>query len=202
MGTPDDTEQGKQTIDLSIQKPSLSNNNSDETETRLLDDLLSRSHLTPQPFTSSIPLVGRIIIWFRSAWNSVSTRWYLAPLLQQQSEFNQLVVEELHVLNNEFQIMSNKLQVLNGELQTLKGEFQTLKGEFQTLGNELRLSNHELHLLTTDQHELRQTVDEISDRLIANDRDVATLSYDLGKVTYTVIQLHEGFTGLNDSIKG
>jgi hypothetical protein len=168
--------------DLKTQRTSIPDNSSpDEAQIRPFDHLLSRSVLTPQPFTSSIPLLGSVIVWFRSTWNSVSTRWYLAPLLQQQSEFNQLVVHELNLLNNELQAINSKLHLLN---------------------DEFRLSNTELLRLMTEQNELKQIADELSDRLIANDKDVATLSHDLGKVVYTVTRLRDDLTGSNDAVKG
>jgi hypothetical protein len=174
--------------DLKTQTTSISDNSSsDEVQIRPLDHLSSRSVLTPQPFTSSIPLLGRVVVWFRSTWNSVSTRWYLAPLLQQQSEFNQTVVHELHVLNN----LNNEL---NNELQALSNKFQSVNGELQIL-------NDEFLALATAQSELKQIVDELSDRLIANDKDVATLSHDLGKVVYTVNRLRDDLTGPNDAVK-
>ena len=42
-----------------------------------------------RPFTSHTPLIGPLIIRFRSAWNSVAAKWYVRPLLEQQNKFNQ-----------------------------------------------------------------------------------------------------------------
>lgn len=55
-------------------------------------DLERNWRLTPQPFGSGAPVVGRAIARFRTAWNDVSTRWYLQPLLMQQMQFNATVV--------------------------------------------------------------------------------------------------------------
>jgi len=53
------------------------------------------STLREHAFHSAIPVVGPLIARFRAAWNSVSTKWYVRPLIQQQSEFNMLVVQHL-----------------------------------------------------------------------------------------------------------
>jgi GT2 family glycosyltransferase len=42
--------------------------------------------VSEKPFTSTVPLIGGLIIWFRTRWNDVATRWYVLPLLQQINE--------------------------------------------------------------------------------------------------------------------
>jgi GT2 family glycosyltransferase len=44
-----------------------------------------------QSFVSHAPLVGRWIARFREAWNSVSTKWYVRHILQQQNHYNRVV---------------------------------------------------------------------------------------------------------------
>ncbi|NIR25415.1 MAG: hypothetical protein GWO10_01480, partial [candidate division Zixibacteria bacterium] len=41
-----------------------------------------------RPFQSHVPVVGPGIAAFRQAWNNVSTRWYVLPMIQQQNVFN------------------------------------------------------------------------------------------------------------------
>ncbi len=41
-----------------------------------------------RPFRSDLPVLGPWIARFRALWNSVSTRWYVLPLLEQQNEIN------------------------------------------------------------------------------------------------------------------
>lgn len=53
-----------------------------------------------QPFRSDVPGVGWLIAWFRSAWNSISTKWYVLPLLQQQNEFNAALVHYLRAVQH------------------------------------------------------------------------------------------------------
>ncbi len=44
--------------------------------------------LQERPFTSRGAVFGRLIVAVRSLWNSVSTKWYVRPLVQQQTVFN------------------------------------------------------------------------------------------------------------------
>lgn len=60
------------------------------------DWLLEKSQVVEQPFVSNKPILGGFITWFREIWNSMSTKWYVRPLLQQQNDFNRLLVEWLH----------------------------------------------------------------------------------------------------------
>lgn len=48
-----------------------------------------------QPFTSSTPVIGPLIVWLRTAWNNMAARWYVLGMFQQQNEFNDLVVQQL-----------------------------------------------------------------------------------------------------------
>lgn len=132
-----------------------------------ITQLQRKASLTPRPLTSNMPVIGRAIAWFRNAWNSVSTRWYIAPLVQQQNEFNHGVIDELRAVRS--------------DLHSLRSELGTI---------------------VDAQQELRQLLDEISDRLIANDRDVAALTHDLGKVTYAVIRLDKNLKRIDSTLSG
>lgn len=47
------------------------------------------------PITSSKPLVGPLIAWVRSLWNSVSTKWFVRAIRLQQNEVNRIVTRRL-----------------------------------------------------------------------------------------------------------
>lgn len=70
--------------------------------------LQEKGHLQEQPFTSSVPLLGPLIAWFRSAWNSVAAKWVIRPVIQQQNEFNRLVVQQISTF--EEQIMEQVIE--------------------------------------------------------------------------------------------
>jgi hypothetical protein len=71
-------------------------------ESEPLDSSLARlderGRLREHAFTSPVPLVGGLIAAFRSLWNGVATRWYVRPLIDQQSEVNALTLEALRQL--------------------------------------------------------------------------------------------------------
>ncbi|GAB4161716.1 MAG: hypothetical protein Fur0021_35180 [Candidatus Promineifilaceae bacterium] len=52
--------------------------------------------LSEPRFRSNFPLLGALIARFRAGWGSVAVRWYLRPLLAQQSAFNELLANQLH----------------------------------------------------------------------------------------------------------
>jgi hypothetical protein len=54
--------------------------------------LREKGQLREYEFTSTTPVVGGFIARFRAAWNGISTRWYVRPLADQQTEFNQALL--------------------------------------------------------------------------------------------------------------
>ena len=92
-------------------------------------DLNSRDDLQPlrdaavlqeHRFTSRVPVVGGLIAAFRSAWNSISTRWYVAPLLHQQSRFNQMAADQLAEMAVQLDRSAGELAALRDEVATLQ----------------------------------------------------------------------------------
>lgn len=57
--------------------------------------LREKGQLRERPFSSTLPLLGPLIVRFRSLWNGVATKWYVRPLIQQQNEFNALLIQRL-----------------------------------------------------------------------------------------------------------
>lgn len=62
-----------------------------------LRDLNAQWMIREQPFTSNTPLIGPLIVKVRDAWNWMSTKWYVRPILWQQSEVN---VRTSHVISD------------------------------------------------------------------------------------------------------
>ena len=71
--------------------------------------LREKALVRERPFISNAPVVGRLVARFREAWNNVSTTWYVRPLLQQQNEFNEVVVQQLQTLDTQLHILDEKL---------------------------------------------------------------------------------------------
>jgi hypothetical protein len=58
-----------------------------------------KAEIQEQPFLSTTRVIGPLIVAVRTLWNSVATKWYVRPLLQQQNRFNRLLVQRLHDLD-------------------------------------------------------------------------------------------------------
>jgi GT2 family glycosyltransferase len=129
-----------------------------------------RQLLREQPFSSQVPIVGPLIARLRAAWNSVSTKWYVRPLLQQQNEFNQLAATEITT-------QAERLNVLAGEVARLNA----LAGEVGRLRDwwDVRAHDHDAWL-------------------IAQDREQAEFVRDLAELRLLVIQMNRLLLDLNE----
>lgn len=68
---------------------------------RYLAELEAVQVVQERPFTSQVPVLGRLIVAVRSLWNSVATKWYVRPLIQQQTDFNTRVAGYLRILQDQ-----------------------------------------------------------------------------------------------------
>lgn len=84
------------------------------------DWLLKKSQVRERPFTSTTPIIGPLLVRFREVWNSVATKWYVRPLLQQQNSFNQLVVSQLREHDQWFVLQDQEQTALANELADRK----------------------------------------------------------------------------------
>ena len=55
-----------------------------------LQEVEALTEIREQPFHSDVPILGRWIAAFRQRWNSISTEWYVRPMMRQQSTVNTL----------------------------------------------------------------------------------------------------------------
>ena len=74
--------------------------------------LQSRQTLREHPFHSNVQLLGPLIAWFRECWNSVSTRWYVRALIEQQNAFNAAVVAHLRTYEDRLLNLQAQIDVL------------------------------------------------------------------------------------------
>jgi hypothetical protein len=78
------------------------------------------------PFASNAPIVGPVIVAVRNAWNWMSTKWYVRPILQQQVGFNALVVHALNESVARQQGLSERVSQLQAEVALLREEIARL----------------------------------------------------------------------------
>ncbi len=107
------------------------------------DWLEEKAEVQERPFRSEMAVVGPLIARFREMWNSVATKWYVRPLLQQQNRFNRLVVERLHdhdsrliaqdreqtALGHDVAALSAQLAQANRRLAELEAEVERLQAK-------------------------------------------------------------------------
>ncbi|MFN8498736.1 MAG: hypothetical protein U0641_12865 [Anaerolineae bacterium] len=79
---------------------------------RRLDVLARHATVFERPFLSQVPMLGSAIAGFRESWNSVSTKWYVRPMLQQQNEFNLALVQALTDLTRQVAELEERLAAL------------------------------------------------------------------------------------------
>lgn len=85
----------------------------------LVQALGENEQLHEHTFTSGVPVVGGLIVAFRYLWSSVAAKWYVRPLIQQQSLFNAQVVSYLHSLEQRLQGQSRDVAENIRELTAL-----------------------------------------------------------------------------------
>ncbi|MFN8483592.1 MAG: glycosyltransferase family 2 protein [Anaerolineae bacterium] len=90
-------------------------------------DVTALATLRPQPFVSHAPVVGPLIVWVRTLWNSVATKWYVQPLVDQQTRFNAAAAEALREMAAE-QARSRALIEEQAASLTQLSQRQTLVG--------------------------------------------------------------------------
>jgi len=120
--------------------------------------LQSRQTLREHPFHSNVPLLGPLIAWFRECWNSVSTRWYVRALIEQQNAFNAAVVAHLRTYEDRLLNLQAQIDVLK---QTTDSEGLNLQAQIDVL---------------------KQTTDS-EGWLIQQDRQQTALIHDLAELT-------------------
>lgn len=79
-----------------------------------------------QPFVSHVPILGPFIARFREAWNSVSAKWHVRLILQQQVAFNRAVMRSFNELVRCLEGVNNELVRLNEGTRRLEHRFEEL----------------------------------------------------------------------------
>jgi hypothetical protein len=148
-----------------------------------LDHLQEGQTLVEQPFRSHVPLLGRLISWFRTRWNNVSTTWYVRPLIAQQNRFNAGVVEHLAAQNARVDRQEVRTEGMEVGLQAAETQLSDTAAWLEARGAQLdeildRLHDHDAWLITRD-------------------REQSAYVRDLAEVTLQLIQLKRQLQELN-----
>ncbi len=128
---------------------------------QLRAELAERQVIQEFEFTSSTPGIGPAVAALRRAWNSVSTKWYVRAIIQQQMAFNALVARLLSEEDIQAEASASDIGLLANELTTLRQKLETdaanIRKDMRQL--QLRLSRIE-QLLTARNAESKAVTEE------------------------------------------
>ncbi len=96
-------------------------------DSKALGRLSAAAVLQEKPFASQVPLLGPLIVWFRTAWNNIASRWYVAHYVTQQNEFNRLAVEQIE----RYEVELDEMMTLLDEQVVITVEAQQRVRELQ-----------------------------------------------------------------------
>ncbi len=83
--------------------------------------ILTASQIVHEPvFQSSAPVIGRLIVVVRRAWNWMSTKWYVRPIVAQQNRINQQSVSAISTLARQQEIYAQRLSELQARVTELE----------------------------------------------------------------------------------
>lgn len=91
-----------------------------------IGEMREQSVVRETPFTSQLPVLGRLIVTLRYAWNWMSTKWYVLPLVRQQNSFNALVARAWSTLEIHLNVMWGFTQRTAEQLASLAERVELL----------------------------------------------------------------------------
>lgn len=99
--------------------------------------LAAKARIEERPFHSELPLIGPLIAGFRSLWNNVATRWYVRPLLDQQNEFNRILVERIQEQEGRLIALDREQTLLRHDLAENEAQLVHLQQRLQRAEEQL-----------------------------------------------------------------
>lgn len=83
--------------------------------------ILTASQTVHEPaFQSSAPVIGPLIVAVRRAWNWMSTKWYVRPIVAQQNRINQQSVSVISAVARQQEIYEQRLSELQARVAELE----------------------------------------------------------------------------------
>ena len=101
--------------------------------------------LEEKPFTSSVPVVGGLIVGFRNAWNSVAAKWYIRRIAQQQTRFNLLFAQLIDHLNSQLVSDSKENSEFSHDLAEMTVLLTSIKHSLESLEERISLLEQTHH---------------------------------------------------------
>ncbi|MFN3706219.1 MAG: hypothetical protein ACK4WM_09550 [Thermoflexales bacterium] len=89
-----------------------------------------RAQIREQPFVSHAPIIGPLIIRLRYAWNWMSTKWWVLPMVAQQNRFN---LELVNLLQDSITLVRQVIESTADMIATQQAEMARLREEIEAL---------------------------------------------------------------------
>ncbi len=89
--------------------------------------LAERVEVRPEAFHSDFPVAGKAVVAVRTAWNWMSTRWYLAPILAQQNAINREIADRLEDVQSRLRQIDQRLDIQAGWLIEVDRDLRALQ---------------------------------------------------------------------------
>jgi hypothetical protein len=94
-----------------------------------LAELIARGYLQEPDFTSRTPIAGSLIVAVRRLWNWMSTKWYVRPILWQQSDVNVRSARLVSDLAQWHELDARRIGQLEARLAELEARLVRLEAE-------------------------------------------------------------------------
>jgi hypothetical protein len=122
-----------------------------QSEMGVSQDLLSELswRVAERPFVSSVPVLGPGIARFRELWNSVSAKWYVRPLIEQQNEVNRRLVQQVQLVTEQLALAQKTVEAMQQTVSAMREAVLTVQGTLSPM---------------------RDTLDAMQERLLAAER--------------------------------
>jgi hypothetical protein len=93
-----------------------------------MTDLIARAELREPEFASEAPLIAPIIVAIRRLWNWMSTKWYVRPILREQSQANARAAWVISDLMMWHELDADRIRQLEIQMSELEARLAELEG--------------------------------------------------------------------------
>jgi hypothetical protein len=97
-----------------------------------LAELIAAGQLHEPDFTSSAPYVGPLIVAVRRLWNWMSTKWYVRPILLQQTDVNARTTRVISELVRWHALDTHRLSQLEKRVAELEASLAHLQARIES----------------------------------------------------------------------
>ncbi len=75
-----------------------------------------------KPLSSDFPVIGPLVAWFRNSVNSISTKWYMRSILQQQNQLNRRLSEQTAQLQLQLSDQDHELSIMAHDMAEITNQ--------------------------------------------------------------------------------